>query len=233
MKKSVAAIATVAVIGGAYWAYSATRAPFWDTDMPLIATTGPLDFLADLDTENVGQGWKERSFFRVTPARYEVVQDDDRRALRCSTNNSASILARDTDIALHDLPILSWSWKLVQPIESDIDESTKAGDDHPMRFYLRFINDAGDSKSAEIIWSNTKYAPGDYKIIGTFHHLVANGLNENAGKWHDQTVDLRTLYADIGGTGTARLDVLGFFCDSDNTGARSDGFFGNITLRAE
>lgn len=230
MKKSVLAVGIIAVAGGAYWAYSATRPPFWETDTPLIASAGPVDFLADLNTDTLGKGWKERSFFRVTPAHYEMTQEDGAAALRCSTDNSASILARDTDISLSDLPILSWSWKVVQPIVSDVDESTKAGDDHPMRFYLRFINDAGDTKSTEIIWSNKKYAPGEYKIIGSFPHLVANGLNENVGTWHDQAVDLQKLYTEIGGTGAARLDVLGFFCDSDNTGAKSDGFFRNITI---
>jgi len=102
-----------------------------------------------------------------------------------------------------------------------------------VRFYLRFSNDTGETKGAEIIWSNKKYAPGEYKIIGTFYHLVANGLNENVGAWHDQTVDLRQLYSDIGGTGAARLQVLGFFCDSDNTGASSEGFFRRITLTVE
>ena len=82
----------------------------------------------------------------------------------------------------------------------------------------------------EIIWSNKKYAPGDYKIIGDFHHYVANGLNENIGKWHSQTVDLRQIYSDIGGTGTPTLQVLGFFCDSDNTGAQSEGFFRDVRL---
>ena len=230
MKKSVAAIGIVVVIGVAYWAYTATRAPFWDTDMPLVASLGAVDFLGDLNTDTLGAGWKERTFFRVTPANYEITQEDGAAALRCSTDNSASILARDTDIALADLPILTWSWKVVQPIDSNVDEDTKEGDDHPMRFYLRFINETGDTKSAEIIWSNKKYAPGDFKIIGTFPHLVANGLDKNVGTWHDQTVDLRQLYSDIGGAGTARLDVLGFFCDSDNTGAKSDGYFRNITL---
>lgn len=230
MKKSVAAIAVLGVLGGAYFYYASKRQLFWVTDAPLVNVTGPVEFMADLDTDVLRSGWKERRFFRVTPTIYEMTKVDGMPVLRCSTDNSASILARDTDIKLSDLPILSWSWSVVQPIARDIDEDTEAGDDHPLRFYLRFVNDAGESKSAEIIWSNKKYAPGDYKIIGTFHHLVANGLDANVGIWHDETVDLRQLYADIGGTGIARLDVLGFFCDSDNTGATSDGYFRDIIL---
>ena len=222
--------AAAVVVGGGYYAYSATRPPFWETGTPLVAGAGPINFLDDLNTDDLGDGWKERTFFRITPTDYHITQEDGAPALQCTTHNSGSILARDTDIALNDLPILSWQWKVTQPVQSDISEDLHEGDDHPLRFYLQFANEAGETKGAEIIWSNKKYAPGDYKIIGSFHHLVANGLDENVGTWHDQTVDLRQLYRDIGGAGDASLQVLGFFCDTDNTGAQSDGFFRDITL---
>ena len=225
--------ATVVVLAATYTACTALRPPFWDTDNPLVADTGPVRLLDDLDTDNPANGWKERTFFNITPTNYQMTEEDGAQALRCTTDNSASILARDTDIALSDLPILTWQWKVTVPISSDAAEDEEDGDDHPLRFYLQFSNNAGDTKGAEIIWSNKKYVPGDYKIIGTFHHLVANGLDENIGVWHDQTVDLRQLYSDIGGSGEARLQVLGFFCDSDNTGAQSDGFFRDIVLSAE
>jgi hypothetical protein len=231
-KPIVKATAFVIILATGYAAYTWLRPPFWDTGNPLVMGVAPIKLLDDLDTDNLGVGWRERTFFRITPTQYQMTKEDDAPALRCTTHNSGSILARDTDIALSDLPILSWQWKVTMPIESTIDEDLEDGDDHPLRFYLRFVNEAGESKSAEIIWSNRIYAPGDYKIIGTFHHLVANGLDKNVGVWHDQTVDLRQLYSDIGGTGAARLQVLGFFCDSDNTGADSDGFFREIVLSA-
>jgi hypothetical protein len=162
-----------------------------------------------------------------------VEEEEGARVLRCTTNNSASILARDTKISVDGLPILSWRWKVTQPIESDVDEATENGDDHPLRLFLRFSNEEGEIRGTEIIWSNKKYTPGDYKIIGSFYHYVANGLNENTQQWHNQTVDLRQLYRDIGGTGAATLETLGFFCDSDNTGARSDGFFSDLVLSAK
>ncbi|MEP2920291.1 MAG: DUF3047 domain-containing protein [Sulfitobacter sp.] len=231
MPKTVVKIAAAAIVVAAgYAGYTALKPPFWQTGAPLRAGSTPVDLLADLDTGNLTEGWKERRFFRVTPTDYRMTTEDDAPALRCTTNHSASILARDTDIAIDDLPILSWQWKVTQPIQSTLDEDTHEGDDHPLRYYLRFVNDAGEEKSTEIIWSNKKYAAGDFKIIGDFYHLVANGLDANVGTWHDQTVDLRKLYADIGGIGDARLDVIGFFCDSDNTGANSDGYFRNIRL---
>ncbi|AML53053.1 DUF3047 domain-containing protein [Falsihalocynthiibacter arcticus] len=229
-KFNVKIIAFGIILATGYAAHTWLRPPFWETDKPLVAGSAPIKLLDDLDTDNLSSGWKERVFFRITPTQYQMTEEDGAPALRCTTHSSASILARDTDIALSDLPILSWQWKVTLPIKSTVDEDLEDGDDHPLRFYLQFSNEAGEAKSAEIIWSNRIFAPGDYKIIGTFHHLVANGLDENVGVWHDQSVDLRKLYRDIGGTGTPRLQVLGFFCDSDNTGANSDGFFREIVL---
>lgn len=186
--------------------------------------------MADLDTDDLGDGWRERTFFRITPTDYRLEDEDGVATLRCTTDHSGSILARDTDISVADLPILSWRWIVTEPIQSDLDEDTEEGDDHPLRFYLQFSNQDDDTWGAEIIWSNQKYAPGDYKIIGSFHHYVANGLDENVGQWFDQTLDLRQLFADIGGIGTPTLQTIGFFCDSDNTGSSSAGAFRDVVL---
>ncbi|MEP5730524.1 MAG: DUF3047 domain-containing protein [Sulfitobacter sp.] len=230
MKRTVLALLLVGTAAGAYWI---TRPAFFDTGAPLVASSGPVKLLDDLNTEALTEGWGHRTFFRVTPAEYRMLNENGKDVLQCGTDNSASILARDTRIALADLPILSWRWKVTQPISSNIDEATKEGDDHPVRFFLQFSDDTGENRSMEIIWSNKKFAPGEYKIIGSFLHYVANGLDENTQKWHEHSVDLRQLYKDIGGTGIGTLETLGFFCDSDNTGAYSEGYFSDIQLSAQ
>ena len=229
MKKILGVILVAVLAGGAWWVM---RPSAFDTGNPLTSDGSDINLLNGFDTDNLPDGWVHRTFLTASAAEYKMVEDDGDPALQCTTNNSASILARDTQIAVADLPTLSWDWKITQPIVSDIDEATKDGDDHPARFFLVFSNQNGDRKAMEIIWSNQKYAIGDYKIIGEFHHYVANGLNENTGTWHSETVDLQQIYADIGGTGTPTLEVLGFFCDSDNTGAQSDAMFKNVFLKA-
>lgn len=227
MKKILSAIVLLALAGAAWWLM---RPSAFDTGNPLTSDGTQIDLLTDLDPNNLSDGWVHRTFLTASAADYQRVEEDGTPALRCTTNNSASILARDTQIAVADLPTLSWDWKITQPIVSDIDEATEDGDDHPARFFAVFSNQNKERKAMEIIWSNEKYAVGDYKIIGDFHHYVANGLNENVGRWHTETVDLNQIYADIGGTGTPTLEVLGFFCDSDNTGAQSDAVFKNVLL---
>ena len=230
MKKFLFLCAVAILAVGGWWV---SRSSGFDTDSPLVENGSPIALLEGLDTDNLPSGWVHRKFLTVKAADYELIQEDGTSTLRCSTSNSASIFARDTQISVDAMPMLSWQWKVTQPIESDVDEATKEGDDHPARFFLVFSNDTGARKAMEIIWSNKKYAPGDYKIIGEFFHYVANGLDENVGAWHSQTVDLRQIYADIGGTGQATLQTLGFFCDSDNTGSKSEAIFRHVVLSAD
>lgn len=227
MNKLLLGVIAIAIAGVIYWK---TRPSPFNTNDPLIAGSGAVELLADLNTQELSPGWVHRKFLTVSPADYQTVEEDGVSALRCVTDNSGSILARDTSIPLSTHPILSWRWKVTEPIDSDIDEATKDGDDHPIRFFLVFSNENKDRRAMEIIWSNKKYIPGDYKIIGNFYHYVANGLEENTGKWFDQQVDLRKIYSDIGGTGTPTLETIGFFCDSDNTGTSSDGMFSRVVL---
>lgn len=226
-RKIIAGLVIVVLAGTIWWAM---RPSGFDTDVPLISDGTDIDLLDGLDTGSLSPGWVHRKFLTVRAANYEMVEEDAQAALRCSTDGSASILARDTLIDVAILGHLSWQWKVTQPIQSDVDEATEAGDDHPVRLFVVFSNETGQRRAMEIIWSNRKFSPGDYKIIGDFHHYVANGLPENAGTWHSQSVDLGQIYKDIGGTGTPTLQTLGFFCDSDNTGTQSEGFFRTVRL---
>lgn len=228
-------LSVAGIIGAAFIGYKAFKPDPFDTRAPLLvenATDGRIPLVGDsLAIDNLPAGWAHRTFWNVTPTDYSLVEIEGRRAVHCTTDNSGSILARDTSISLADYPILKWEWKIDKPLISEIDEETSAGDDHPARFFVRFKNAEDKSFAAEIIWSNKRFKPGDYKIIGEFHHLVVNGLAENVGVWHPQSVDLKTLYHKLSNdTGPATLTVLGFFCDSDNTGGSTSAYFTDVHL---
>lgn len=239
MKKiSIIVILLLVLIGAGYWAYGWWRGDAFDTGAPLLASAakeGRIELIdGELDVDDLPQGWVHRTFFNVTPTDYKLVEIDGRRAMQCSTNNSGSILARDVDIKLSDFSRLKWQWKIEKALDSEFDEDSEDGDDHPARFFVMFKNADGGRKAAEIIWSNQKYQAGDYKIINGFHHLVANGLDENVGIWHEQSVDLEALYKRIGGVGgDPSLGLLGFFCDSDNTGGSTSAYFSDVRLEAK
>jgi hypothetical protein len=119
-----------------------------------------------------------------------------------------------------------------QPIDSTLDERTRAGDDHPARLFISFRNAAGQKRSMEVVWGNRLLGAGDYKVIGDFPHYVANGGNANVGRWHAEQIDLlgihRKLWPD---DGPARVTDIGLFCDSDDTGGASIAWFADVRMK--
>jgi hypothetical protein len=193
-----------------------------------------MDFSNPPSLDPMSAGWYHREFRRHPPMDISFVAKDGHAAIRLGTRDSASMLFRWVDVPLDRYPLLSWNWLIEKGIVSDIDEMTRAGDDHPARLYLTFESLGGDQHSMEIIWGNQKLKKGDWKHLDflglfSFPHYVVNGGQDAVGRWHSEQVDLAALYATLWGPATgARLIEIAIFCDTDETGAESVAYFSNI-----
>ncbi len=199
---------------------------------------GLMNFEQPPSLDPISPGWYHRTFRRHPPMEVSFVTKDEHAAIRLSTNDSASMLFRWVDIPLDQYPLLSWNWFIEQTIDSEQDELTVGGDDHPARLYLKFESASGEDHPMEIIWGNRVLRRGDWKHLEffglfSFPHYVANGGNENAGRWHFERVDLSELYATLWGDAKGvRLIEVALFCDTDETGARSIAYFSDIRVEA-
>lgn len=196
-----------------------------------------MDFRKPLALDSLPDGWHHRTFFRTDPMQISFVSKEGRPSIRLATHRSGSMLYRFTDLPLDQYPLLAWDWFVEQPIASEADESTKAGDDHPARLYLKFRSAEGETHAMEIIWGNRKLRAGDWKYLESFWrrnpfpHYVARGGDENAGRWHDEMVDLRALYRKHWGEPRgASLQEVALFCDTDATGAQSVAYFSAVRV---
>ena len=203
---------------------------------PVIATGQPLvtlmDFSQGFSLNALPPGWIHRKFWTHPAMQLSFVTKDGVPALRCETTAGGSIFGRWTGVNIVDYPQLAWRWYVETPIASAIDERTPAGDDHPIRWFLAFTDSEGHDHHAEIIWGNKLLKRGDWKVIGTFVHYVADGGDANIGQWRDETADLVAIYRKASGrTDTARLTQLAIFCDSDDTGGHTIAYAGSpVTL---
>ena len=60
---------------------------------------------------------------------------------------------------------------------------------------------------------------------------TAKAGDDNAGRWHDESADLRALYRkNWGDPGGARLVEVALFCDTDATGGRSVAYFSAVRV---
>ena len=196
-----------------------------------------MDFGKPLPLDPVPAGWYHRKFFRTSPMDISLEKKDGRAAIRLATHGSGSMLYRYVDVDLDSYRALSWDWLIEQPIMSDADEMTIAGDDHPARLYIQFLSAAGETHSMEIIWGNRKLRAGDWKYLkffGSSHpfpHYVANAGNDNIGRWHHERVELGKLYREQWGEPRgARLVEIALFADTDQTGAKSIAYFSDIRV---
>lgn len=196
-----------------------------------------MDFRKPIALDPLPDGWYHRTFFRTDPMQISFVSKDGRPAIRLATHNGGSMLYRYTDLPLDQFPLLSWDWFVERPIAGDVDETTKAGDDHPARLYLKFRSAGGETHAMEIIWGNRKLRAGDWKYLESFWrrtsfpHYVARGGDENAGRWHREKADLRALYRKHwGDPGGASLVEVALFCDTDATGAQSVAYFSEVRV---
>lgn len=186
-----------------------------------------MDFAKPFALDALPPGWVHHKFWTRPAMQVSFVAKDGVPALRCETKGGGSILGRWTDINLGDTPKLSWRWFVETPLASSLDERTPAGDDHPVRWFLAFTDSEGAPHHAEIIWGNKILARGDWKVLGTFVHYVADGGDANAGAWRDESADLIAIYRKATGRAdTPRLTQLAIFCDSDDTGGHTVAYIG-------
>ena len=203
---------------------------------PLTANGEPtivvMDFETPQELDPLPEGWRERTFWTIKPMTFSQGEQAGRRAVRFATNDSASMVGRELSIAIADYPFLEWGWLIEKPINSQISETLHEGDDHPARLFVQFLDANEERRSMEIIWANREFKRGEYKIIGTFHHYVANGGDPALiGRWFDERVDLRSIYQRIWGSPDGvKLINVAVFCDSDETADKSIAWFSSIAL---
>ncbi|MSQ73312.1 MAG: DUF3047 domain-containing protein [Betaproteobacteria bacterium] len=196
-----------------------------------------MDFRQPIALDPPPDGWRHRRFFRTAPMQISFVTKEGRPSIRMATHNGGSMLYRYTDLSVDQYPMLGWDWFVELPIASGVDETTRAGDDHPARLYLKFRAAGGKTHAMEIIWGNRKLRAGDWKYLesfwsgSAFPHYVARGGDENVGRWHDEKLDLRALYRKHWGDSRgATLQEVALFCDTDATGARSVAYFSSVRV---
>lgn len=229
--KTAAIFAALAVIGWVVWTYThpgpETNPIRVENDTSAIVL--PFSTLTTL--EELPLGWVHDLLYMTQPAQIQFVEKDGRPTARCETIKGGSILRRTTDIEIGDYQILEWDWLIDSPISSPLDEATPEGDDHPVRLLLELEDKQGGEHTFEIIWSNSRFEPGDIVRIGETAQYVANGLDENTKVWLHQEVNLMDVYREITGMGDyPLLTSIAILCDSDNTGTRSIAYISDVEL---
>lgn len=200
-------------------------------------------------------GWRPHILRRSLPrTSYELVEQDGRTVLHAVAEAANSGLCCDLDIDPHQLPLLSWSWRvdavpLQATVADDDREDTAArvavaftGDEsqfslRDMLFHEQVALFTGQSlpfATLVYVWDG-QAAPGTvltYPRSSRIRYLVVQSGAQGAGQWQLHQRNLVEDFRRVFGEEPGRVSSVGVLCDSDDLGNRNEAWFGDFALRA-
>jgi hypothetical protein len=190
-------------------------------------------------SENGISSWEQKIFSGESI--YSVMQYQGRKALKATSEDSASGLILKKKIDLVKTPLLNWSWLAKNKLPS-LDEQSKSGDDYVARVYV--VIDGGlfvwTTKSLSYVWSSNqrKGQVWDNAFAGSNVKMIAiRGKESNIGQWYDEKRNVfedLIKYFDDRGSEQANLkayryiDVIAIMTDTDNSGSKAEAYYGDI-----
>lgn len=194
------------------------------------ANTAPADrYIGEFSKGKLGD-WKAEEFDGETE--YLIVEDGGTKVLQASSRASASGLVKKGRIDLWQTPYLNWRWKIGNRLPTR-NESSKEGDDYPVRIYL--IIDGGlrfwKSKALNYVWTRGLAKGSTWPNAFAANNVVMMSLRDEkdeVGVWKNEKrnvlEDLQTLVSPR----IRYIDGIAIMTDTDNTNSFVNAFYGDI-----
>lgn len=212
-------------------------------------------FSANWPGRELPEGWQPWLITRAkAPTRYELVVDHHTQkvVLHAVSAKSASGLAARLDVDPKQLPRLRWEWRLVDLIDT-ADNTDPHAEDAPVRLMLFFDGDRSRLPVREQVLMDTAklltgqdvpYATLVYvwenrqpkgAVISSAHTgqvkmLVVGSGAEGMDQWQRLERNYVEDYRRAFGAEPGRLVGVGILTDTDNTGERTEAYYGDIQL---
>ncbi len=180
-------------------------------------------------------GWEQKSFSGTT--QYNIVDQAGRKALKASSDKTASGLVKRIKVDLNKTPFLNWSWKIDGQLK-DLNEQSKNGDDYTARVYV--IIDGGlfpwNSKALNYVWSSNQargttwgnaYLPKNAKMT------AVRGQQDRAGVWQNEKRNVKLDFQKLYGKNLSKIDAVAVMTDTDNSKRKITATYGDIFFTAK
>jgi hypothetical protein len=179
-------------------------------------------------------GWEAKSFKGET--RYSLSDDKGMRVLRADSHAAASGMFREIKVDLTQTPILNWSWKTGQVFKG-IDEQGKEGDDYPVRVYVIFSGGLFFWKTRAInyVWSSNQPVGSTWgnAYTDSARMIAVESGREKVGQWVGEKRNILADFRTQFGEGVEFADAVAVMTDTDNSGQKATGWYGDIWFSAE
>jgi hypothetical protein len=201
------------------------------------------------------QGWEAVKLTdNKNPTVYDLVDDGGTVVLHAMAENAASALGHRTSLDVNATPIVQWRWKVKNLIEG-ADNAVAAKEDSPVRLMFEFEGDKsklGIGERAlflvsrgvsgrELPYATLMYIWSNKAPVGTvipnphtkrIKMVVASSGSGEVGNWQTLQRNLAQDFEKAFGEKPGKLTAVGIMTDTDNTGAKTEAWYGDIRFGA-
>lgn len=195
--------------------------------------------------------WRHQLLPKVKTAnQLDLVRDGGVVALRVRSSASASTAAQSLDVDTARTPVLTWRWKVSNPVAGS-DFTRKSGDDYAARVYVLFdypleklsLADriaatlARTLHGAELPTAAITYVWGTAQAVGASgpnpytdraRMIVVNSGTQGVGEWVEVRRDVAADFRALFGEAAPRVNGIAVSADTDNTGEEVTAWFGDL-----
>jgi hypothetical protein len=167
---------------------------------------------------------------------FEVVMDENQRALRMKSANEASLASREIKgkVNLKETSILEWSWK-VMTLPKNGDSCKKATDDQAAQIYVVWprFPEAVRSRILGYVWDTTEPVGAVCKSekTGTVTYFVIRSGTADLGKWLTERRNVCEDYKKVYNEDCEPPSAVSVAIDSNDTSSTAESFIGAIFFK--
>ncbi len=179
--------------------------------------------------------WDTKVFKDLTD--YRIVEQNNRKVLRATSQSAASGLYRELRIDLHKTPYLNWSWRIENTLDG-LNEQTKSGDDYAARVYV--IVSGGfafwRTKALNYVWSGNspKGRSWPNAFAGDNAMMLALRSREDPiGSWVFEKRNVKSDLSKFFGENIPYIDAIAIMTDTDNSQGEASAYYGEIYFSAK
>jgi hypothetical protein len=194
-----------------------------DWTKPQVGTKG-------LPPEWKAQNWGSPKY------EFEIVTEDNQRALHMKSANEASLASRDIKgkVNLKETPIIEWSWK-VTALPKGGDSCKKATDDQAVQIYVVWprFPEAVRSRILGYVWDTSEPVGTVCKSekTGTVTYFVIRSGTAELGKWLTERRNVCEDYKKVYNEECEPPSAVSVAIDSNDTGSSAESFVGAIFFK--
>jgi hypothetical protein len=178
--------------------------------------------------------WKTEIFSGETL--YELVNVDNKSAIKAISNRSASGLVRKMTVDLTKTPYMNWSWKVDSTLRG-IDETQKSGDDYAARVYVVISGGFLFWRTRAISYAWASEQPKNSSWPNAFTNnaiMVAVESGDTlTGQWVTEKRNILQDIENLLDIDKTQIDAIAIMTDTDNSKQSATAYYGDIYFTAQ